>query len=301
MARGRMLNKKVSQSRQFQKLPDDTCRLLATWTIAHLDKNGVFHGDPSIVRALVLTLRDDVSVQRVAEYLRAMESAGLIRLFELNGQVWQVWPGFADNQTNLRKDRESSDYPVPPKDEPHPKDDGSPCGALPETFRNTSGDIPAEEKGREENVSEGKGIPPDPESSSMTPPHSFSEPTQSLDKSLPAPLLAVASTAAPAIRTYIYKTGILPNDLQKSAMLEVGDDARWPQVLDEWMMHGWNLRNVQGMIDRWRNGDKKDAKQTTGPAYNPGPSQLQNRKIIRFEKVPGGMRPVYEGQEGTNA
>jgi hypothetical protein len=27
-----MLNKKVSASLQFDELPDDTCRLLATWT-----------------------------------------------------------------------------------------------------------------------------------------------------------------------------------------------------------------------------------------------------------------------------
>jgi len=46
MARGRMLNKKVSRSLQFDQLPDDTCRLLATWTVAHLDVNGVFCADP---------------------------------------------------------------------------------------------------------------------------------------------------------------------------------------------------------------------------------------------------------------
>lgn len=113
MARGRMLNKSVSASRKFHLLSDDTCRLLATWTLAHLDKNGVFYGDPVIVKSLIFPRRGDVTVEQVEMYLENMRDIGLIILFESQGQIWQYWSGFADNQTNLRTDRETTDFPAP--------------------------------------------------------------------------------------------------------------------------------------------------------------------------------------------
>lgn len=114
MARGRMLNKTVSLSTKFAALPDDTCRLLATWTIPHLDKNGVFYGEAAIVRSLIFTLREDITTAKVETYLKAMERVGLMYRFTADGHTWQVWPGFSDNQPGLREERERSDYPLPP-------------------------------------------------------------------------------------------------------------------------------------------------------------------------------------------
>ena len=113
MARGRMLNKTVSLSQKFANLPDDTCRLLATWLIRHLDLNGVFYADPAIVRSQIFPMRDDVTTAQVAGYLVAMEKAGLIVIYEANGRKWQHWPGFADNQSGLRYDREKTSNPLP--------------------------------------------------------------------------------------------------------------------------------------------------------------------------------------------
>lgn len=114
MARGRMLNNSISRSLKFDLLPDDTCRLLATWVIPHLDVRGVFYGDPAIVQSLVFTRRRDVTAEQVDEYLRAMEAVGLIILFEAEGQRWQQWPGFSANQVGLRTEREKTDLPPPP-------------------------------------------------------------------------------------------------------------------------------------------------------------------------------------------
>lgn len=148
-----MLNNSVSQSLKFNQLPDDTCRLLATWTLAHLDKNGVFYGLAVSVKSLVMPHRADISVEQVEAYLQAMEQVGLIRRFTASGIVWQWWPTFIDNQVGLRADRELSDYPEPPAAPPPPpvEPPAPPAapppasnGNQPEPSRNDAGKNPAE-------------------------------------------------------------------------------------------------------------------------------------------------------------
>ena len=114
MARGRMLNKSIALSDKFAALPDDTCRLLATWTISFLDYRGVFYGDAAIVRSQIMPLSDTLTNAKVAEYIKAMEDVGLVQTFEAKGRKWQAWPGFVDNQIGLRSDREGTDFPPPP-------------------------------------------------------------------------------------------------------------------------------------------------------------------------------------------
>lgn len=114
MARGRMLNKKISEDIQFNTmLPDDTCRLMATWIIAHLDYNGVFYAEPIVVKSIVLPWRADVTIEQVEHYLLLMEQAGLIVIFKAKGQKWQWWRNFKKNQTGLRPEKEKTDYPDP--------------------------------------------------------------------------------------------------------------------------------------------------------------------------------------------
>ncbi len=118
MARGRMLNKSISESKKFDKLPDDTARLLATWTIAHLDKNGVFYADPIVVKSKIFPRRLDITIQQVSQYLQAMQDVGLIILFEAKDDVWQYWTGFHDEQVGLRPERENTKFPLPPTELP---------------------------------------------------------------------------------------------------------------------------------------------------------------------------------------
>lgn len=135
-----MLNNSVSRSLKFHQLPDDTCRLLATWIISHLDKNGVFYGQAISVRSVVLPHRDDVSVDRIELYLQAMETAGLIQRFTAAGLLWQWWPGFVGEQVGLRQDRETTNYPPPPGTTPPPG--GNDAGKNPATRRKKSGKNP---------------------------------------------------------------------------------------------------------------------------------------------------------------
>lgn len=122
MAKGRMLNRETSLSLKLNALVNDTTRLLATWTIPHLDKNGVFHADPQVVRSLVFPLRQDLSTKEVAAMLDDIERVGLIRRFTASGRMWQVWPGFEHNQPYLRRDKERTDFPTPPTNGPTDSD-----------------------------------------------------------------------------------------------------------------------------------------------------------------------------------
>jgi hypothetical protein len=118
MARGRFVNRKISVSDKLNDLPDDTCRLLATWIIPYLDKQGVFHARPAIVKNYVFALREDISFAQVEQYLQAMHDIKLIVLFDgPNGKRYQYWPGFEEEQPNLRPDRERTDMPKPTSEE----------------------------------------------------------------------------------------------------------------------------------------------------------------------------------------
>jgi hypothetical protein len=142
-----MLNTKVSGSKQMDDLPDDMCRLLATWIIPHLDKNGVFHGDPLMVKNLVFTRRHDIDTATVERYLLAMESVGLIVRFYAKGEWWIQYPNFAKNQVGLRPERETTDFPSPEDAEEKPpatlpQIPESPCGKIPQTSDNARGKNP---------------------------------------------------------------------------------------------------------------------------------------------------------------
>lgn len=186
MARGRMLNKSVCASLKFQNLPDDTCRLLATWIISQLDVRGVFYGDPAMVKSYVFPRRADITAEDIARHLDAMQDAGLIVLFKAKGDTWQYWPGFADNQVGLRSERETPDFPEPPAEQPEPVT--SDAGNLPDDCRKDAGHTPEsipqkrsevnrrEEKGKEVVDADTNVTPPTPARRAKTKPDTAKKP-----------------------------------------------------------------------------------------------------------------------------
>lgn len=256
-----MLNRTVSLSVKFHQLPDDTCRLLATWTIAQLDVNGVFYADPAIVRALIFPMREDITTAQVGGYIKAMVKAGLIRLFESGGRHWQVWDGFTDNQIGLRADRESSDFPQPPEDAGVNPDY---AGNLPEDCRIDAAKIPAEvevevEKEVKENV-KGTHKPHDP-------------------------LLE-----NPSVIAYRDIMKLTPNDLQRKLIVEhITDQVKWRASLEDWLAHGWSPKNIPGMIERYE----------SPPASNngkrePDKTRFYKRGVTRRPQVEDATGPELE-------
>lgn len=113
MATGRMLQKRISNSRKMSLLSSDGARLLYTWMLAHLDVNGCFYADPVLVNNLVLT-RLGKNAKDVQKWLEEMEEVGLIIRYESNGEMYLIYPDFFEKQKGLRPDREgNSDIPQP--------------------------------------------------------------------------------------------------------------------------------------------------------------------------------------------
>ena len=151
MARGRMLSTNVSTSEKMADLPDDRSRLIATWTLAHLDREGRVTGSARRLRALVVPLLDHVTAAHVEKAIEAMTEVGMaVRYMDSSGQEVLSFPGFAEHQVGMRPEREAA----------------STFGPTPELLRSNSGPTPAvrgtsEEKGSEEKGSEEKSAPSD--------------------------------------------------------------------------------------------------------------------------------------------
>ena len=164
MAEGRMLQKRISQSRQVARLvaavderlgqPHGAyAALLFTWAISHLDREGRMHGDPSLVKSTVLPRLPGITDEHVAAYLAVAAELELIHWYSAKDDLWLAFPGFDRSQVGLRKDRETPSRCPPP-------DEGSPHrGPTPRSPRTNSGAAPdllplkgSEEKGSEENI-----------------------------------------------------------------------------------------------------------------------------------------------------
>lgn len=118
MARGRMVNKKISNSKRVNDLPLPA-QLLYTWLIPHLDCRGVFFGSPQLVKSLVFP-RKSYTVKQIESWLVLMENAKndegipLIVRYLANGEKYLFMPGFVGEQVGLRTDKEHPEYVSPP-------------------------------------------------------------------------------------------------------------------------------------------------------------------------------------------
>ena len=116
MARGRMISKAISLDEKVNALPDDTARLLFTWIIPHLDREGRVHGDATTIKSIVFPRRN-ISVAKVEKYLKNMEDLKLILRFFVNGNQYLFASNFEKHQIGLQKEREAqSQIPAPPQD-----------------------------------------------------------------------------------------------------------------------------------------------------------------------------------------
>ena len=107
MAKGRMLQNRISKSSKIASLSSDTVRLLYTWLLSHLDINGNFYADPVMVNNLVFT-RLGHSVKTVSSALDELVSAGLIIRYQIDGEVYLNYPDFFEKQPKLNPDREGT-------------------------------------------------------------------------------------------------------------------------------------------------------------------------------------------------
>ena len=114
MARGRMINSKITRNKAINDLSDDTSRLAFTWLVTFADVDGRCNGDPALVRSLVFPRRTDVTVEQMAGYIQEWADAGLVVWYEAEGDLWIAFPSFEENQRGLDRRKEpASDIPAP--------------------------------------------------------------------------------------------------------------------------------------------------------------------------------------------
>jgi hypothetical protein len=105
MAKGRMLQNRISKSQKMACLSSDTVRLLYTWMLSHLDVNGNFYADPVMVNNLVFT-RLGHSIKTISTALDELVDKGLIVRYQINGESYLNYPDFLEKQLNVRPLRE---------------------------------------------------------------------------------------------------------------------------------------------------------------------------------------------------
>ena len=137
MARGRMINKKISNSKRVNDMPLQA-QLLFTWLIPHLDCNGCFYGSAQMIKSLVVP-RKNWSKNQIEKWLVMMENSKklenksensnqnghsflrnskvdectpLIFRYTLDGEQYLFMPGFVGEQIGLRYDKEKAEFPT---------------------------------------------------------------------------------------------------------------------------------------------------------------------------------------------
>lgn len=150
MARGRMINRKVSTSEKIAAFGEEFGGWACTFhhrLIAFLDKNGNCRADPYWLKAEVMPRVAGVSPEDCRTFAAGLVRHGLAVAYEHGGMPYLHMPGFRDEQVGLRPDRETREVPVPQGFDEN-------AGKLPESIRQPSGgnpdDCPPEVEGEGE-------------------------------------------------------------------------------------------------------------------------------------------------------
>lgn len=113
MARGRMINKRISISKKLASLKTDSARLLYFMCYPHTDIKGRLEADAPYIRSVCIP-RLNWTDKKINACLRDLYRVRLILLYELNSNTYMEFTRFKEFQT-LREDRESkSEIPSPP-------------------------------------------------------------------------------------------------------------------------------------------------------------------------------------------
>lgn len=112
MPQWRKLQTRITESDDLNAMPDDFARLVWVLLPLGLDREGRALDNPSLVKARIMPLRDDVTPQRMGEALDCFAARGLIRRYQVGGRRFFWVPTFGDDQGNTSKEAESL-YPAP--------------------------------------------------------------------------------------------------------------------------------------------------------------------------------------------
>jgi len=157
MARGRMISQSIAEDIELNEMSLEA-QLMYMRTIPFLDRDGLVNGHPSILFGKIAPLLPDI-LPRMKEFIEEWIMAGLVTSYVDGKNTVLFFKGFTQNQVGMRYDREPESQFAPPPGYVRTKtglvkDAPQSSGNLPAIFRQSSGNLPSEEKRREEKRSE---------------------------------------------------------------------------------------------------------------------------------------------------
>lgn len=109
----RILKESIRTSKSINAMTDFQFRLWA-YLITYVDDYGRGSADPELLKGFVFPRRKGVTEATIGNTLRELASLGSIRLYEVDGESYLVFPGWEKHQTIRAK---VSKFPAPPADD----------------------------------------------------------------------------------------------------------------------------------------------------------------------------------------
>jgi len=144
MARGRMIDKRISKSKKLARLKFDRSRVLYFMIYPHLDCEGRFTGDPEEIKEDCCP-KLKYSFKRIAESVVDLANVGLLILYEDEDECPFIqYTKFEPFQVGMRKDREA------PSQIPSPQENPSNAGVTPALYLRLS--LSLRKEGKKEEI-----------------------------------------------------------------------------------------------------------------------------------------------------
>lgn len=116
MPEGRMLKKRISESKKLGALKSDSARLLYTWLLPHLDVEGLFSADPDIIKGYIFPKVKSMTQTKIGKLIYELAEVGLIIIYAENGEQFLKLEKFHEFQKIDPKKEGKSNYPKITKD-----------------------------------------------------------------------------------------------------------------------------------------------------------------------------------------
>ena len=283
MARGRMVSTTIATDIEFNSISLES-QLLFLRTIPHLDRDGLIFGEPFALWAKVASMTGHELMLKSPELINEWVNAGLVIRYNCKVGAVLFFTGFAANQTGMRYDREAeSAFPPPPGwkriangivpidgDDPSdsgdvPPEENEPDGPTPAELRQNSGERVTEDQVQvkdqvkdQERGGEDQLVLDDPDGfdgPKTTPPKKvYGTVTTGDARKFDADGLMPAGQGKNAVDVYREFYPDHPMAGQRQAIKEKIENLDlWREVVQAWLLAGYNMRNFEGMFDWYDN------------------------------------------------
>jgi len=114
----RIIKESICSSRNVGALTDFQFRLWV-YLITYADDYGRAPADPELIKGHLFARRPGVTAKQIADGIARLESLGMVRIYEVDGDLYLVYPRWATHQ---RVQAKRSKYPEPPDFEQKPEE-----------------------------------------------------------------------------------------------------------------------------------------------------------------------------------